>query len=52
VLCTTRTQKAEHTKSQDLNDLCKAAELMDSKAHLTLSGMDEIRKIKAGKNRG
>ena len=39
-------------KSQDFEDFCKVAELMENKAHLTFTGMDEIRKIKAGMNTG
>jgi hypothetical protein len=39
-------------KSRDFEDFVKVAELMENKAHLTLTGMDEIRKIKAGMNTG
>jgi len=39
-------------KQLDFEDFCKVAELIKVKAHLTLSGMNEIRKIKAGMNTG
>jgi hypothetical protein len=39
-------------KSKDFEDFCKVAELMQNKDHLTASGLDQIRKIKAGMNRG
>ena len=39
-------------KALDFADFCKAAELMKNKAHLTKDGLEEIRKIKAGMNRG
>ena len=39
-------------KARDFEDWCKAAELMKQKKHLTLEGLEEIRKIKAGMNRG
>lgn len=39
-------------KSKDLKDFCKVTELMLNKAHLTGSGLDQIRKIKAGMNKG
>ena len=39
-------------KSRDFEDFVKVAELMENKAHLTLTGMDEIRKIKAEMNTG
>ena len=38
-------------KLQDFKDWCKAAELIKNKAHLTTSGLEEIRKIKAGMNK-
>ena len=40
------------TKLMDYLDWCKAAELIQSKAHLTQDGLDEILKIKAGMNKG
>jgi hypothetical protein len=36
----------------DYLDWCKVAELMQNKEHLTASGLDQIRKIKAGINKG
>lgn len=38
-------------KDLDYLDICKIAELIKNKAHLTISGMEEIKKIKAGMNR-
>jgi hypothetical protein len=40
------------TKSKDFEDWCRAAELMKNKAHLTPSGLEEIRKLKYGMNGG
>lgn len=39
-------------KALDYVDFVKAVEIMKSKAHLTHDGLDEIRKIKAGMNKG
>lgn len=39
-------------KSEDFQDFCKVAELMKSKKHLTTLGLEQIRKIKAGMNKG
>ena len=39
-------------KSQDYQDLKKVAQLMENKAHLTIEGLEDIRKIKAKMNRG
>lgn len=39
-------------KSKDFADFCKIAELMKNKAHLTEEGLNQIRLIKAGMNRG
>ena len=39
-------------KALDFADFCKVAELMKNKAHLTKDGLEQIRKIKAGMNRG
>ena len=39
-------------KALDFHDWCKVAELMIEKKHLTAEGLEEIRKIKAGMNRG
>ncbi len=36
----------------DYADFCKVAELMKPKAHLTASGLEQIRKLKAGMNTG
>lgn len=40
------------TKRLDYADFCKITHLMKSKAHLTLSGLEQIRVIKSGMNRG
>lgn len=39
-------------KSKNFADFCLVAELMKNKYHLTEEGLEEIRKIKAGMNRG
>ena len=39
-------------KALDFADFCKVAELMKTKAHLTLDGLEEIRLIKEGMNKG
>lgn len=39
-------------KFQEYLDFKKVIELMQKKAHLTAEGLDQIRKIKAGMNRG
>jgi LAGLIDADG endonuclease len=39
-------------KSEDFADWCKVAELIEAKDHLTSSGLDKIRKIKSGMNKG
>ena len=39
-------------KALDFEDLCKAAELMKNKKHLTTEGLDKIKKIKAVMNLG
>ena len=39
-------------KALDFDDWCKVAELMKNKMHLTAEGLEEIRKIKAGMNKG
>jgi hypothetical protein len=39
-------------KALDFVDFCKAAEILKSKAHLTSGGLEQIRKLKAGMNRG
>ena len=38
------------TKLLDFQDFCKVAEIMREKAHLTISGLDEIRLIKERMN--
>jgi hypothetical protein len=39
-------------KALDFQDLSEAAELMKKKIHLTQEGVDQIRKIKDGMNKG
>lgn len=39
-------------KSEDFNSLCKAAELIQEKKHLTSKGLEEIRQIKSVMNKG
>lgn len=39
-------------KALDFNDWCLAAEIVKSKAHLTLEGLDRIRSLKEGMNKG
>jgi hypothetical protein len=39
-------------KVKDFNDFKKVAELMKNKAHLTQEGIEEIKNIKSGMNRG
>jgi len=39
-------------KSLDYVDFCKIASMMKSKTHLTVSGLEQIRKIKSNMNRG
>jgi hypothetical protein len=39
-------------KFKDFEDFCKVAKLMQNKAHLTAEGLDQIRKIRAGMNKG
>jgi hypothetical protein len=39
-------------KRLDFQDWCKVAEMMKEKKHLTIEGLNEIRAIKAGINRG
>lgn len=38
-------------KSKDFNDWCRVAELIKEKKHLTIYGLDKIKKIKAGMNK-
>ena len=46
------TNKIIGVKSQDFNDWCKVAKLIETKAHLTESGLEEIYNIKSGMNKG
>lgn len=39
-------------KSKDFEDFCQVSRLMANKDHLTQRGLDEIRKIKGGMNKG
>lgn len=39
-------------KSEDYQDFKKVAQWMEKKAHLTIEGLEEIRRIKAKMNRG
>jgi hypothetical protein len=40
------------TKRLDYLDFCRAAELINAKAHLTSDGLDKLRLLQAGMNRG
>lgn len=40
------------SKLADYEDFCEVAKIIDTKAHLTKEGLDQISKIKAGMNRG
>jgi len=44
--------KIRGIKFLDFQDFCKAAKLIHKGTHLTLEGLEEIRKIKLGMNRG
>lgn len=39
-------------KSQDFQDWCKCAEIVKKKDHLTTEGLEQLREIKSGMNRG
>ena len=39
-------------KLQDFKDFCRVAELIKDKRHLTQDGLEQIRQIKAGMNKG
>ena len=39
-------------KTLDFADFCRLAEIIETKNHLTQTGLDEIKLIKAGMNRG
>lgn len=41
-----------NVKSKDFQDFCRVAEIIKSGKHLTLEGIDKIKKIKAGMNKG
>ena len=42
----------EGVKALDFADFCKVAKMIKQKKHLTAEGLEQIRKIKAGMNRG
>jgi enolase len=42
----------EGIKAKDFVDFCKIIKLMKNKAHLTTEGLEEIRQIKFGMNKG
>lgn len=44
--------KIQGIKQLDYLDFCKVAKLMSIKKHLTVEGLNQIRKIKSGMNRG
>ena len=44
--------RIEGVKGKDFNDFSKVAELIKQKKHLTQEGLEQIRIIKAGMNRG
>ena len=44
--------KIKGIKYKDFADLCKVAELIKQKKHLTAEGLDQIKQIKAGMNIG
>lgn len=44
--------RLQGVKSKDFADFCKAVEIMKVKGHLTSEGLNEIRKLKSGMNRG
>jgi hypothetical protein len=39
-------------KAQDYKDFCEVANIMKEKGHLTIEGLNQIKKIKAGMNKG
>jgi hypothetical protein len=39
-------------KSMDYRDFCEIAKLMENKSHLTLDGLNKIKSLKSGMNRG
>ena len=42
----------EGVKYEDFKDFCLVAEMMKENKHLTSEGLEQIRKIKVGMNRG
>jgi hypothetical protein len=38
-------------KSKDFGDFCQVAELMRTKSHLTLEGLNQVKNLKSGMNR-
>jgi hypothetical protein len=44
--------KIKGIKSLDFQDFCKAAEIMNKKAHLTSDGLEQIKQIKSNMNKG
>jgi hypothetical protein len=47
-----KTNKIIGVKSEDFNDWCQVAKLIETKAHLTEAGLEEILNIKSGMNKG
>lgn len=47
-----RTNQIRGIKSLDFNDFCKIADLITQKKHLTKGGLEEIKLIKQGMNKG
>ena len=44
--------RIEGVKAKDFENFCQIADMMKEKKHLTLEGLEKIKKIKAGMNRG
>jgi hypothetical protein len=42
----------EGNKKLDYLDFCRAAELINAKVHLTSDGLEKLRQIKSGMNKG
>ena len=42
----------QSVKSKDFADFCRAVEIMKAKEHLNKKGLNELRKLKMGMNRG
>ena len=47
-----QTISLQGVKTEDFADFCKAVDIMKVKGHLTNEGLDKIRKLKSGMNRG